>query len=78
MLWDRLFWLWFAFSAAVVILIYVQDPNPLAIMFGALAAGLGLGKLAEEAGKNKLRSRLERERPKGPRLSRTLLKRLEK
>lgn len=78
MLCDRLFWLWFIFSAAVVILVYLQEPNPFAIMFGLLLAGLGLGKLAEETGKSSLGKRMEKEKPKEVKLSRTLLKKLEK
>ena len=78
MLWDRLFWVWFIFSAAVVILVYLQEPNAFAIMFGLLLAGLGLGKLAEETGNHSLHKRLEKEKPKDVKLSRALLKKLEK
>jgi hypothetical protein len=78
MLWDKLFWLWFVFSAALVIFLYLYEPGSPSIIFGLLLAGLGLSKLAEEAGKGILHKRLEKERQKEPKLRKALLKRLEK
>ncbi len=74
MFWDRIFWVWFIFSVAVVLYIFLLGTSYFSLMFGLLIAGLGMVKLAEEAGKNKL----EKKKPKEILMSRALLRRLEK
>jgi Kef-type K+ transport system membrane component KefB len=74
MLWDKLFWLWFALSAVLVAAFYLSDAPGLSIAFGALAAGLGLTKLSQESAHR----RSEARKPEEIRVSRKLLKGLER
>ena len=48
MIWDRVFWLWFALSFVFLLLILASDSSLQSIYLFMLLAGLGFLKLAEE------------------------------
>ena len=62
-MWDRLFWLWFAFVAVLFLLVFIEEPGTLTLAFGSLLVGLALIKLAGE-------------RSRSPKVSRKLLRKL--
>jgi hypothetical protein len=68
MIWDKLFWLWFAFVTALFLAMLTEEATTLNLLFGSMLIGLGLIKLAGE--------RSGRDRPL--KVSRKILKRLEK
>jgi hypothetical protein len=49
MIWDKIFWVWFAVAAAALICIMLLEGTPASIYFALLLAGLGFLKLAEES-----------------------------
>jgi len=66
MIWDKLFWSWFAASAAFFLLILSDEASTVNMFFGSVLAGLGLVKMAGEGS------------PPQPRVSRGILERLKK
>jgi hypothetical protein len=60
MIWDKLFWLWFALTAAFAILLFAEDPSTLNLVYGSMLVGLGLIKLAGEAGQPRIDGRILR------------------
>jgi hypothetical protein len=66
MIWDKLFWLWFILVAVIFLVMLTEETTTLSLLFGSMLVGLGLIKLAGE-----------RSGP-GPRIRRSLLKRLRK
>lgn len=53
MLWDKLFWLWFLFSAIVLIYFTMRDPSRTNMLMALVLIGIGILKLAEESNRGK-------------------------
>ena len=48
MIWDTLFWLWFAVVAAMFLLILSDKATIMNLFFGSVLAGMGFAKIAGE------------------------------
>jgi hypothetical protein len=48
MIWDRLFWLWFAVTAALALYLLYEEPTAYSMFLSSMLIGLGLLKLACE------------------------------
>lgn len=48
MIWDKIFWLWFAFVAVAVLYMLSEEVSTFNLVFGSMVIGLGLIKLASE------------------------------
>ncbi len=53
MIWDKVFWVWFLFTALLALVMLLEDASTLNMVFGSMVIGLGLIKLAgERSGKS--------------------------
>jgi hypothetical protein len=67
MIWDRLFWLWFALTAVLALYLLYEEPTAYSIFLSSVLIGLGFLKLA-----------CERSREDRPMVSRRLIGKIRK
>jgi hypothetical protein len=48
MIWDTLFWLWFAIVAVLFLLMLSDEATAVNLLFGSVLAGMGFAKIAGE------------------------------
>ena len=51
MIFDKLFWLWFAAAGLLSVYLLMNDSSPYGFVFPVMLAGIGLCKLSEESRK---------------------------
>jgi hypothetical protein len=48
MIWDKVFWAWFLFTAILILALLAEELSAMGMLGGSLLAGLGLAKLSYE------------------------------